>query len=203
MKAAFVFVCVCLGVAAAALTPSPVRANARGIPSAAAARIAKLVHFGSRAEPKDTVQFLEGFALGLASDFGNVTECANDSSTVVDDFDKAYQEIKNGISHLNVAEVAQGLVDFGSGVQEIAKALEECGDAQLVADIANLGKYLSEGPAGILQLIAKEILNFYSDEKTLGYDYRQAIKAWDASPRDYHSAGFYTGEITGIFLNIQ
>jgi len=132
-----------------------------------------------------------------------LTECVKDETTLVQDFDTAFQSIKNGFDHMNIPEIAAGLVEFGAGLDELASALNDCGEEELVAAIANLAKYLSEGPKGILELIAKEILNFFNQENTLGYDYKKAIAAWNADPRDFKAAGFYSGEIIGIFLDIQ
>jgi len=183
--------------ASAAFVASPVRATQR-LGSAG-----KPLSLRLSSPESDTLAFLEGFALGLAEDFGNITECRNDSITFVEEFDQAFTLIKKGIDHASINDIVQGLIEFANGIDEVAKALQDCGDAQVVADIANLAKYLKGGPAGIIQLIAKEVLQYFNDQKTLGYDYRQAIKAWDATPRDYRTAGFYAGEITAIFLAIN
>eukprot|EP01116_Phalansterium_solitarium_P003266 TRINITY_DN1403_c0_g1_i1.p1 TRINITY_DN1403_c0_g1~~TRINITY_DN1403_c0_g1_i1.p1 ORF type:complete len:205 (-),score=87.87 TRINITY_DN1403_c0_g1_i1:515-1129(-) len=204
MKSVIVLLCVVFAVASAVPVRKISQADqSRNIRVLQALKAFKVLHVLRASTRNDTVQFIEGVALGLAADFGNVTECTKEGTTVIDDFDKAYTEIKNGFAHMNVPEIAAGLVDFGAGLDELAAALSDCGEEQLVADIANLAKYLSEGPKGILELIAKEILNFFNQENTLGYDYKRAIAAWDADPRDYKTAGFYTGEIIGIFLDIQ
>jgi len=198
MKAVVVALCFVLAVASGARPANPrVAGHAIRVLNA-------LQAFRAPAGPtNDTILFLEGVELGLSADFGNLTECVKDENTIIEDFDKAFAAIKQGFDHMNIPEIAAGLVYFGDALQEMATALGDCGEEQLVEAIANLAKYLSEGPKGILELIAKEILNFYNQEATLGHDYKQAIAAWEANPRDYKAAGFYSGEIIGIFLNFN
>jgi len=198
MKAFFVALSLVLAVAAAGPIPKP------HVASHALRVLQALKAFKAPSgASNDTVQFLEGIELGLAADFGNLTECVNDDNSIIEDFDKSFQQLKQGFDHMNIAEIASGLVYFGDALQEMAAALKDCGEEELVKAIANLAAYLTGGPKGILELIAKEILNFYNNEGTLGHDYKQAIAAWDADPRDFKAAGFYSGEIIGIFLNFN
>jgi len=157
-------------------------------------------HYRLQNPATDLLLFLEGVGEGLVTDFGNLTECVNDSTTLLEDFDKAFTAIDLAIKHKSISELVVALKLFGVGVDELALVLKDCGDAELIAAIADLAAYFAQGPEGVIELIAKEILNVFADRHTLGSDFREAIKAWQAKPRDFKTAGLYTGEIIGIFI---
>jgi len=150
----------------------------------------------------DLLKFVEGFEVGLVADFGNLTACVNTSSDVLSDFDQAFSELEAAIKTKNVQDLTLALRDFGDALSELSLALGDCGEVELVQAIKNLGDYLREGPKGVLEIIAKEVVNVYLERQSLGFDFRAAIKAWDSTPRDYYTAGLYTGEISGILLKL-
>jgi hypothetical protein len=154
-------------------------------------------------EQDQLILFLEGFGEGVVSDLGNLTECVNDTTTMLSDFDQAYVAIRQGINHVNPFEVEKGVRLFSAALKELSLAIGDCGSQELVSDIERIVAQIESGPTGYVRLIVDEILNVFSHRNQIGYAFRQALKAWEAPDRQYFAAGFYTGQIVGILIQDQ
>lgn len=151
-----------------------------------------------KAAENPAVEFLEGFAEGFDADFGNVSACINDSTTVVDDMEKAFDKIKDGIDHLSGKDVREGLLYLADGLEELVRAIEACGVPSIANSILKIVDKIKNGPEGWLSLIVDDILKFWKDRKTIGHD---IVEAYDAfKDKNYFKAGYYTGKVTGILL---
>jgi len=142
--------------------------------------------------------FFEGFAIGVEAEIGDPKQCAADAKLTLNDFELGYATIKQGIWDFSISEVQQGLLDWSKGLDEMVQALHDCGAYQLAADIAKLQADIATGE-GILKLIAEEILNII--ENDIAGLFRGAINAFRRG--DYYNAGVYTGQITGLLLNVN
>jgi len=148
----------------------------------------------------DVVAFIEGFATGVESEIGNVTECTKDLDITLNDFEVGFSLIKRGISRIWIPDVEKGLRYFGNGLKEVALVLKVCNATRLAEDIADIAMELSQGIKGVVEIIAKEILNIFHHGADITSDFKAAIASWEK--RDYFKSGFYTGKIVGILLDI-
>lgn len=111
---------------------------------------------------QNVVQFLEGVGEGIEADFGNITACVSEENTVLSDFNLAYSEIRSGIHHLDLNELAKGIRELSAGVREVSIAMKTCGLATLAVDVEAIANKLESGPTGWVELLAKEALNIFS-----------------------------------------
>jgi hypothetical protein len=91
-----------------------------------------------------------------------VTQCVDDGTTVLKDFETAFDEIAKGIDHLDRSEIEQGLKSFAVGIIGLAELAHECGLEEIAADLERIAQELQEGPAGWLKLIIDSILDIFS-----------------------------------------
>eukprot|EP00003_Mantamonas_plastica_P010501 TRINITY_DN1994_c0_g2_i2.p1 TRINITY_DN1994_c0_g2~~TRINITY_DN1994_c0_g2_i2.p1 ORF type:complete len:180 (-),score=70.90 TRINITY_DN1994_c0_g2_i2:100-639(-) len=156
-----------------------------------------LSHLHETPEEKAIIQFLEGFALGIESDFGNVSACIKDAAETYMKFDAAFKDIDEGIRHLDVKRVEKGITELGQGVQDIADAAKDCGFGEIAQDIEAIAKELQE-PGGILKVIVEEVVKIFGHEQEVTQDFKGAIAAWKG--KQYTPAGLYVGKIVGILI---
>ena len=95
----------------------------------------------------DVLAFLEGFALGVEAQIGNITLCTADAQVTLEDFRQGYNQITQGFRDWSVSLVEQGFVSIGHGFDEIAVAFKDCGIERLVMDIEKLAAELKSGTA--------------------------------------------------------
>jgi len=146
----------------------------------------------------EAIQFIEGVALGLDDDLGNVTACTKDLNITTVDFGTGFALLEKGFHDKNIKEISAGLTDFGKGTQEIAKVWAACGDAKVAADIAKLAADIAKGPLSIFELVVKETVTIFHEKKELTTDFQQAISAWKA--KNFRASGEATGKIVGVLL---
>jgi len=156
------------------------------------------VHVQSSNRTKDAIQFIEGIAFGFDSDFANATKCVDSETTVMDDFDQAFELISQGIGDWSRTDIEQGLMYFAKGVISLSNLTKECGLFEIAADLESIAQKIAEGPVGWLELIIDEILDIFSHRKDLGYDFRQAKDAWIKG--DFYTSGTFVGQILGIII---
>jgi hypothetical protein len=147
---------------------------------------------------RDVELFLEGMAVGLEIDIGNVTECTKDANVTLGDFEKGFRDLENGINQLSRTLIERGLVEWAAGVLSMAKLLQQCGFVELAQDIYNIATEIMSGPAGIFKLVINEIVDIFYHGRSLINDFKLMISSFKAG--DYYHAGVATGEILGILL---
>jgi len=149
------------------------------------------------APPSNITDFIEGFAEGLEVEIGNPAVCAKDVNVTEEEFIQGFAKIKDGINHLNIFEVQDGLVLWSQALMGINTALRDCGAEKIANDIEEILKEFSSGPAGILEFVAREILAII--ENDVQKLFNQAISAVESG--DWKTAGIASGKIVGILLN--
>jgi len=151
-----------------------------------------------KAPPSHVVQFLEGFAEGIETTIGNVTECTKDLDITFDDFNISFVHLRYGFDHLNVKEIELGCVYLGKGLEEVSVALHACGLEELAKEIKDLATELSTGVSGIIEVIVKEAVNVFYHRHDLTADFHSAINNWEKG--DFFNSGIAVGKIVGILL---
>jgi hypothetical protein len=152
----------------------------------------------TKALPADVLAFLEGFALGVEAQIGNITACTADVEITLEDFNLAYKQITQGFRDWSPKLVEQGFVSFGHGIEEIAVAFKDCGVDRLVNDLEKLAAELKTGTTGIIHVIYKEIINIFTHGKEITNDVKNFLKYWQA--KQYELAGVQAGKIVAILL---
>jgi len=164
--------------------------------------VASLAVHPHKPKVKDTPEqnlifFVEGLAYGVEAEVGNITECMEDLNITLADFEKGFADISQGIDWLDIFQIEKGLKEWSAGVTEVNEVLKVCGAEKLAEDIAKIVAEVSSGTTGLLEFVAKEILNIL--DNGVGQLFRQAVDAWEAN--NYYDSGKYCGEALGILLN--
>ncbi|KAG2381677.1 hypothetical protein C9374_006061 [Naegleria lovaniensis] len=148
--------------------------------------------------PLNVLAFVEGFALGIEADVGNVTECTKDVYITLNDFDDAFYSLEYGFKRINVKLIETGLREFGAGVKELAVALKGCNVNGIVEKIESLAAQLQSGPLGIVKVIVHELINIFHNEKDITNEFKKAIQYW--KDKKYELCGVQVGKIVGVLL---
>eukprot|EP01121_Diplochlamys_sp_Union-15-3_P010627 TRINITY_DN299_c0_g1_i1.p1 TRINITY_DN299_c0_g1~~TRINITY_DN299_c0_g1_i1.p1 ORF type:complete len:171 (-),score=47.30 TRINITY_DN299_c0_g1_i1:31-543(-) len=146
--------------------------------------------------PEETVEFIEGVAVGLEVELGNVTECTKDLNITLEDFEQGFADVRRGIDSISLSLVEKGIMEWGDGLKELVVVLKVCGADEAAADIEKIILQIESGPEGIVRLIAKEILNIL--DENVGSLFREAVDDWE--DKDYFGSGKATGKILGILI---
>jgi hypothetical protein len=166
--------------------------------SVSATSLAVHVRAPPKAVPADVLAFLEGFALGVEAQIGNITLCTADVQVTLEDFKQGYNQIQQGFKHLSIKLVEEGFISIGHGFDDIATAFKDCGIERLVEDIEKLAAELKTGTAGIIKVLYKEFINIFTHGKEITVDVQNFLKYWKA--QQYELAGVAMGKIAGILL---
>ena len=149
----------------------------------------------------DYIAFIEGFALGVESDFGNVTECVQDGKEAFTYLSRSVQELKDGIHRKSVSAITAGIIDLGFGIKELGEDIKACDIKEIIDDIMNIAHQLSSGPSGIVEVIVKEVVNIFHHGKDITNDFKNLISFWEQ--QKYELAGVQLGKIVGILIKEQ
>jgi hypothetical protein len=149
--------------------------------------------------PTDVLEFVEGVAWGLEVSFaGNLTECVDDETTVLDDFAAGFKLIKKGLEDFSPHDVEKGINQLGVGVITLRQVFLQCGINTTLADLDHIAQLLQGGVVGIVEFIASEVLNILEHRVTLGTYLRLAVKAYDKG--EYKVAGYETGRFLAVLI---
>jgi len=141
--------------------------------------------------------FLEGFVQGLATDFGNITECTKDIDFSINEFIDSIGDISQGIRTENLFLIVQGLTEFGNGLNELKPVVQACGDKKLVQDIEKIISDFSTAEGAWLFAL-RELQNIFSKYNDLQIDFITADIAFKTG--DLYTGGYYVGVILGILI---
>merc|ERR1711934_640075 len=138
--------------------------------------------FAGKAAPgagKDVVLFLEGLAVGVEEDFGNVTECTADLELTLQDFEKGYALIGQGMRHYSISDIRKGLDAFSAGLQEIKKAIDDCGTEEFAQAVEAIIQDFSSW-VGVARFCYHELITIFHERSTLQKDFPAAEAAFKA-----------------------
>jgi hypothetical protein len=147
---------------------------------------------------QDWIGFIEGIALGIESDFGNVTECTQEAEFAYESLERSFQELQEGFRQKSVGLITAGIIDLGFGIQEIGKDLKTCDIGEILEDIEKIAKELSSGVTGIIEVIVKEAVNIFSHHKDITNDIKNAYSFWGQGK--YQLAGVQVGKLLGFLI---
>jgi hypothetical protein len=138
------------------------------------------------------------FALGIESDFGNVTQCLKDGDQAFISFNKAFKELSDGISKRSPSIITLGIIDLGEGVKELAIATKACDTAEIVSDIERIAHELSSGAPGIIEIVIKESINIFAHKKEITQDIQRGVSYWNQ--QKYELCGVQVGKLVGFLI---
>jgi hypothetical protein len=147
---------------------------------------------------KQWIAFIEGFALGLESDFGNVTECTQDAKLAFTTLERSFQELRDGFKRNSVYAITAGLIDLGFGIKELIDDAKACDIKEIIDDVLKIAHELSSGVGGIIEVVIKETINIFSHHREITNDFKNLILFWEQ--QKYELAGVQLGKLVGLLL---
>ncbi|EGG17001.1 hypothetical protein DFA_07982 [Cavenderia fasciculata] len=151
--------------------------------------------------PTDIGAFVLGFAEGLEISLNeNATTCISQYVATLDDFENGVSLISTGFKKLSVSDIGAGITDLGQGLEAIPTIFSTCGVEQLIQQIESIAAQLSSGADGIIEVIAKEVINIIHKKANLTTEFKNLVNAWKV--QDYQTAGENLGEVVGTLLDV-
>jgi len=145
----------------------------------------------------DVVTFLKGFAYGFDIVVGNPEACIHDVKDLTTDFELGAFRIGDGIRHLNVSEVNDGLLKFADGVEKLVKALKDCGVIKTTEDIIRIVTEIRTG--NIKAFIKDEVMHIWGHGRELIHLFKSFYQSFKS--HDYYTLGEDAGEILAILID--
>jgi len=145
----------------------------------------------------NVVLFLEGLAEGVETDFGNVTNCTQDLDITIDDFETGFDLISSGLRDWSPSKIRDGLDDWVNGLIEIKVAIDQCGSAEFIADIASIIADFTSW-TGVAEFCYDELTTIWHERTVLQNAFIAADAGFKAG--DYFLAGKNLGVILGILI---
>ena len=150
-------------------------------------------------QPKGTVQdvglLTEGLFLGFFKQLFPLQECISDSSTIIEDFEKAYFYLKQGKEHLSPSDIAEAFKYVGDAALKLPSTLSECGAvAGIIPEITKIALVFSN-PATAVTKIGSAIF-WHGFEITK--DVRNAVGYWEQ--KDFLKFGEMIGRIAALTI---
>jgi len=149
--------------------------------------------------PKDAEAFFLGVLQGLEEDYaGNITTCLSDEQAAITQFQAALANLEKGIARKSVSLLELAFQQFGVALQDTAAALKDCNVEGAVADLEKLGELLASGEGGIIEVVIKELVGFWTRRREVTTDIKALMTAWKQGA--YGPAGVAVGKLVGILL---
>jgi len=159
--------------------------------------VERMIASGRFRRESDVVTFLKGFAYGFDIVVGDPAACIKDVKNLTTDFELGAYKIGDGIRHLKVAEVAEGLLSFADGVEKLVAALKDCGVIKTTEDIMRIITEIRTGQ--IKTFIKDEVVHIIGHGRELVHLFKSFYSSW--KNHDYYTLGEDAGEILAILID--
>lgn len=129
---------------------------------------------------------------------GNMAQCLQDEEQAAASFQVAMADLQTGWARKSVSLVEQALVELGVALNDAAASLKDCNVTAAVADIEKVAKMLSEGEGGIIEVVIKETVGFFTRKGEITGVFKTLLGAWKAA--QWQQAGEAAGKLVAILL---
>ena len=139
-------------------------------------------------DSKDAAHLMEGILMGaLNAEFGDLSACVQDGELILKDVENAVKDFKSRDFH----DITEGLKAIGDILMLAKKGMTDCpdvwGDWRKLEEMA----VAYSNPESVAWHIGKDLVVHGHD---IYKEVKGAIKAYDATPKNYYDLGFNVGK---------